>query len=50
LESEYPVVREFADDLVDYAFITSGDNSGANSFFEYVPNNWRTSSGYAKYM
>ena len=50
LESTHSEVREFAEDLITYAFYTSLDNPGANSLFKYVPNSWRNSSGYAKYM
>lgn len=50
LESTHPEVRGFAEDLITYAFYTSLDNPGANSLFKYVPNSWRNSSGYAKYM
>lgn len=43
-------LNEFARDLVYYAFITSGDNPGANSFFWAVPLDWRKSSGYSDWM
>ena len=34
-------VRELAEDLVYYAFYTSGDNKNPNSFFNCVPDSWR---------
>lgn len=49
LEHDKPEIRRLAEDLILYAFITSGDNSNANSFFNYVPNRWRISSGYVDY-
>lgn len=50
-------VQEFARDLIMYAFITSGGNSGSN-LFKYIPNSWKLDSyqdgkaenGYAQYM
>lgn len=44
------ILNEFARDLIYYAFITSGDNPGANSFFWAVPLDWRKSSGYSDWM
>ena len=41
-------IKKFATDLIYYSFITSGDTPGSNSFFGYVPNSWRISSGYAE--
>lgn len=49
-ESKKPEIARFAEDLVDYAFITSGDNNNLNSFFNYLPNSWRTENGYSQYM
>lgn len=37
LNSENSELREFAEDLVDYAFLTSGGNFSRNSIFNYVP-------------
>lgn len=46
----HPELKEFARDLVVYAFLTSGDNGGNKDLFKYVPNSWRFESGYAEYM
>lgn len=43
-------IRSFARDLVVYAFITSGDESGFTKMFKYVPDSWRISSGYSDFM
>lgn len=43
-------VRKFAEDLIMYAFVTSGDNKNMNSFFEFVPDSWRKSSGYSNFI
>ena len=50
LSDPNPDVRNFASDLAVYSFFTSGDNVGYTKFFNYVPNSWRISSGYADYM
>lgn len=34
-------VRKLANDLVIYAFITSGDTKGSTKLFQYVPASWR---------
>lgn len=34
--------RDFAKELIAYAFITSADTNGMTKFFKYVPNSWRT--------
>lgn len=34
-------VRKLANDLVVYAFITSGDTKGSTKLFKYVPDSWR---------
>ena len=34
-------VRKLANDLVVYAFITSGDIKGSTKLFQYVPDSWR---------
>ena len=34
-------VRKLANDLVIYAFITSGDTKGSTKLFQYVPDSWR---------
>ena len=39
-------LKEFARDLVVYAWLTSGEKSGFNRFFKYVPNSWKINSGF----
>ena len=34
-------IRKLANDLVVYAFITSGDTKGSTKLFQYVPDSWR---------
>lgn len=46
LESSDENIREFASDLVKYAYITSYDERGVNSFFNLVPNEWKLENGY----
>lgn len=43
-------IRNFARDLVVYAFITSGDTQGFAKMFKYVPASWRKKSGYANFI
>lgn len=43
-------IRDFARDLVVYAFITSGDTQGFAKMFKYVPASWRKKSGYANFI
>lgn len=43
-------IRNFARDLVVYAFITSGDTQGFTKMFKYVPASWRKKSGYANFI
>ena len=50
LEDPEPKVSQLFKDLVVYAFITSGDNSTMNSFFQYVPNSYKMSIGYTDYI
>lgn len=51
VDDEYSfTMKDFAEELAVYAFITSGDKSGQSKFFKYVPNTWRKSSGYSQYM
>lgn len=53
----HPELQSFARDLVMYAYITSGGNSG-NNLFKFIPNSWKlnsyedndTSHSYAQYM
>ena len=46
LESDDPIVREFANDLAKYAYLTSYDERGSNNFFNLVPNKWKEENGY----
>lgn len=46
LESEDEVIREFANDLAKYAYITSYDNTGVDAFFNLVPVQWKKNTGY----
>ena len=43
-------IRNFARDLIVYAFYTSGEMSGNTKLFKYVPPSWRKSSGYGDYF
>jgi hypothetical protein len=53
----HPELQSFARDLVMYAYITSGGNSG-NNLFKFIPNSWKLNSyedndashSYAQYM
>lgn len=53
-DSEHPeaqkTIREFARDLIVYAFITSGDRGGFTKMFKYVPVSWREQSGYGQFI
>jgi len=53
-DSEHPeaqkAIREFARDLIVYAFITSGDRGGFTKMFKYVPVSWREESGYGQFI
>ena len=40
------VVREFAEDLVKYAYYTSYDERGVNAFFHLVPIQYKIDNGY----
>lgn len=46
-DNKHPKLKEFAEDLVVYAFVTSGDKQGFTKFFKQVPLSWRKESGYA---
>lgn len=50
LEHPDEKVRKLAEDLVVYAFYTSGDNTAMNSFFKYLPNSYRITSGYNDFI
>lgn len=41
LNDDDPFVRNFANDLIIYAFLTSGEYNGWTHMFKYVPYNWR---------
>ena len=43
-------IRNFAHDLIAYAFYTSGDNANYNYIFKYVPHNEKKNIGFVKYM
>lgn len=47
-EDEY--VRQFAEDLAVYSYLTSYDNPGVNSFFNLVPLSWKIKVGYTDQM
>ena len=46
LEDTDDVVREFAEDLVKYAYYTSYDERGVNAFFHLVPIQYKIDNGY----
>ena len=50
IEDPNPQISKLFKDLAVYAFITSGDNSVMNSFFQYLPNSYRVSMGYRDFM
>lgn len=43
-------LKDFARDLVVYAWLTSGEKSGFNRFFKYVPNSWKIKSGFVVHV
>lgn len=43
-------LKEFARDIVVYAWLTSGEKSGFNRFFKYVPNSWKINSGFVGHV
>jgi hypothetical protein len=49
-DSNDKMVSSFARDLIYYAFITSGDNPGMNTFFKYLPNKIKQEIGYADFI
>jgi len=49
-DDKHPKLKEFAEDLVVYAFVTSGDQGGFTKFFKQVPFSWRKESGYADFI
>lgn len=46
LESHNDLIKEFANDLALYAYFTSYDNRGVNSFYHLVPLWWKDLNGY----
>lgn len=46
LNSSDSYISQFANDLAEYAYYTSYDNRGVNSFFNLVPNEWKLKNGY----
>lgn len=46
LESDNDIIKDFANDLALYAYFTSYDNGGVNSFFHLVPIWWKDLNGY----
>jgi hypothetical protein len=49
-DSNIPELHNLAEDLIDYSFLTSGDNPGMNTFFNYLPIDIRRRIGYAEYI
>lgn len=43
-------LKDFARDLVVYAWLTSGEKSGFNRFFKYVPNSLKINSGFVGHV
>lgn len=43
-------LKDFARDLVVYAWLTSGEKSGFNRFFKYIPNSWKINSGFVRHV
>lgn len=43
-------LKDFARDLVVYAWLTSGEKLGFNRFFKYVPNSWKIKSGFVGHV
>lgn len=50
MDSDNLVLRQFAEDLAIYSFLTSGDSFGKNNFFKWCPNSLRDKIGYFDYM
>lgn len=49
-DNKHPLLKQFAEDLVVYAFVTSGDKGGFTKFFKQVPFSWRSESGYGAHI
>jgi hypothetical protein len=50
LQNDNKRVAQLAKDVAIYAFYTSGDNPGSNTFFKYLPNSFREELGYNKFI
>lgn len=50
LNNENPKIRQGAEDMVKYAFWSSGFNSTSKSFFEYIPYKYLKQIGFGEYM
>lgn len=50
LQSDNPKIRSVAEDLVKYAFYSSGFNPTSKSFFEYIPYKYLKQIGFGDYM
>lgn len=50
LDSDNAELKEFAEELVIYSFITSGDAPGSNSFFKYIPIEYKEKIGYNEFI
>lgn len=50
IEDSDPQISKLFKDLVVYAFLTSADNPGMNTFFQFVPNSYRIQIGYTDYI
>lgn len=49
-DNKHPKLKEFAEDLVVYAFVTSGDQGGFTKMFKQVPFSWRQESGFGEFV
>lgn len=50
IDDSDPQISKLFKDLVVYAFLTSADNPGMNTFFQFVPNSYRIQIGYTDYI
>lgn len=50
IEDPNPRISKLFKDLAVYAFYTSGDNSGMNTFFHLLPNSYRIDIKYTDYI
>lgn len=49
-DNKHTKLKEFAEDLVVYAFVTSGDQGGFTKMFKQVPFSWRQESGFGEFV